>query len=76
MKKITGKTIIRYLTEIRIVHAQNLLMQYPEKTASEIAVECGYSNASYFGKKFKQITGYSPDKYRKEQKVEQQVSEE
>lgn len=65
-KKNTGKTIVQHLTEIRIVHARNLLLQYPEKTAAEIALECGFSNASYFGKKFKQLTGYSPDSYRKE----------
>lgn len=65
-KKTTGKTIIHLLTEIRIVHARNLLLQYPEKTVVKISEECGFSNASYFGKKFKQFTGTSPDSYRKD----------
>lgn len=65
-KKATGKTIIRHLTEIRILHAQNLLIQCPEKTVAVISKECGFSNASYFGKKFKQLNGTSPEKYRKD----------
>lgn len=64
-KKATGKTIIRQLTEIRILHAKALLLQDPGKTVTKIAMECGFSSASYFGKKFRLVTGYSPDRYRK-----------
>lgn len=65
-KQATGKTIIHLLTEIRIVYARSLLLQYPEKTVAQIAEECGFSAPSYFGKKFKQFTGTSPEKYRKD----------
>lgn len=65
-KKTTGKTIIQQLIEIRIIHARILLLQYPEKYVTDIALECGFSSISYFGKKFKEVTGCSPDRYRKE----------
>lgn len=63
-KKSTGVTIIHHLRTIRIARARILLHQYPEKSIAEIAYECGFSNASYFDKKFKQIMGITPASYR------------
>ena len=64
-KKITGETIIQCLTSIRIGHARQLLIQYPDKNVIEIAHMCGFDSPSYFGKIFKQLIGMTPERYRK-----------
>lgn len=63
-KQYTGKTIIQYLTEIRIGHARHFLTQHPEKRVLEIGQMCGFESPSYFGKIFKREVGMSPEKYR------------
>lgn len=64
-KKATHHTIIDYLIKIRMGHACNLLMQYPEKTAAEVGKMCGFSSPSYFDKIFKKMYGVAPNVYRK-----------
>ena len=36
---------------------------------SEVALECGYSHQSYFGRKFKRIAGTTPRRYRAEHRA-------
>lgn len=64
-KSATGQTIINCLTSIRIGHARQLLIQYPEKKVLDIAKACGFESPSYFGKTFKRIVGMTPEQYRK-----------
>lgn len=60
-KKATGKTPIRFLTEIRIHHACLLIDFYKNSISlSEIAEKCGYTDYVYFSRRFKEITGVSP----------------
>lgn len=35
-------------------------------TVSQVAIKSGFSDPVYFSKKFKQFTGVSPEKYRKQ----------
>jgi AraC-like DNA-binding protein len=64
-KSITGKTPHGLLTDIRIKHACYLIDIYKnELSLSEIAERCGYLDYIYFSKKFKQVTGLSPRRYR------------
>ncbi len=63
-KKITGKTPVDFLTNIRISHACYLIDTY--KTAlslTEIAEKCGYTDYVYFSRRFKHIMGVSPRAY-------------
>ena len=63
-KKVTGKTPVRFLTEIRISHACLLIDFYKNSISlSEIAEKCGYIDYVYFSRRFKEITGVSPRKY-------------
>jgi AraC-like DNA-binding protein len=63
-KKATGKTPIRFLTEIRIHHACLLIDFYKNSISlSEIAEKCGYTDYVYFSRRFKEITGVSPRKH-------------
>lgn len=64
-KRETKRTIMTELTYIRIGHARTILKQYPEKKVNEIASMCGYSDAGYFGRVFKKITGTTPDQFRR-----------
>lgn len=63
-KKRTGKTFTQTLNEIRIGHACRLFIE-KGMSVSEVCYACGYNNLSYFNRKFKAITKYSPLEYRK-----------
>jgi two-component system response regulator YesN len=52
-----GKTYISYLTEFRVRKARQI-MESRSATIEEIANSVGYSNAAYFIKIFKKITGH------------------
>lgn len=62
-KKKTGKSVIEFLTEIRLNAAKELLMQ-PELKVHQIAKMIGLKNAAYFTSQFTKLTGISPMKYR------------
>ncbi|MBN1554771.1 MAG: helix-turn-helix domain-containing protein [Phycisphaerae bacterium] len=62
-KTATGKSPVKYLEEIRLRHAQQLLISTHRKI-SDIARECGYSDPYVFSKFFKRACGCSPLTYR------------
>ena len=64
-KKRTCTTPIVYLTELRIRHAKELLRK-TELSITDVAMQCGFENVSFFIQKFKDTTGKTPLKYRKE----------
>ncbi len=63
-KMICGKTINQRLTELRIQHAQELLMNTSLKLY-KVANDVGYSDGKYFAKLFTRETGLSPKQYRR-----------
>ena len=64
-KKETGKSFISYLTDYRMDHAANLILETNEKSY-KIAEQVGYQDANYFSYVFKKRFGMSPSKYRTE----------
>lgn len=62
-KKETGKTLIEFLTEIRIEKAKHLLKNSLLKVY-EISEKVGYKNNSYFCAVFKERCGITPLEYR------------
>lgn len=62
-KEDTGRTIKRVLTEVRIEAAKRLL-RATHLPITEVSAQCGYDNANYFAKSFRQETGQSPNEYR------------
>jgi AraC-like DNA-binding protein len=62
-RKNTGKTIQTYMTEEKMKYAEQLLL-YSERPISEISSSLGYSSQSYFGKVFKNFSGYAPSEYK------------
>ena len=62
-KKETGMTITEYQQDLRINQAKHLL-RTENLPVDEIAWIVGYKDPSYFGRVFKNATGYSPSVYR------------
>lgn len=65
--QITGKTPIAYLNYYRIETAGERLLMTNE-TITDIAMSCGFNDASYFSKIFTREKGVSPSQYRKQDK--------
>jgi transcriptional regulator GlxA family with amidase domain len=62
-KKICGMSLMHYITQHRIFHAQRLLMSTDMKIV-DVALESGYQSASRFYAAFKEFSGLSPQEYR------------
>ena len=62
-KEKTGMTFVEYLSFIRILNAQKLLVE-SDIPISDIAKKVGIPNISYFNRKFKARNGVSPGQYR------------
>lgn len=54
---------IEYILQKRIFQAVELL-SYTDKSITEIALLCGFSNPSYFTKRFREYVGSTPKEYR------------
>jgi AraC family transcriptional regulator, melibiose operon regulatory protein len=62
-KKICGMSLMQYITQHRIFHAQRLLMSTDMKIV-DVALDSGYQSASRFYAAFKEFCGQSPQEYR------------
>lgn len=63
-KKQTGLSISDYLQQERLEYAKKLLIE-TNQSVSDIALEAGYSNFSYFSTIFKKATTLNPLEFRK-----------
>ena len=61
---LTGFGFQEYLTQTRLQAAERLL-QDTSLSVGEIAEQCGFSGANYFGDVFRRWKGCSPSQYRK-----------
>ena len=57
-------TLSQYVTYLRLEHAKQML-QETDISVTEVAMQSGYQNVSYFIRSFKKTYGVSPLKYRK-----------
>ena len=62
-KKAFGRTLMEYITEERILHAQRELLT-TGKSITEIAFECGFNTISRFNAAFMKINRCTPRNYR------------
>jgi AraC-like DNA-binding protein len=60
-----NKTFSRFIAEIRIKHACEMLTETDESIA-EICYDCGFNTLSNFNKQFKEIISKKPTEYKKE----------
>lgn len=63
LKERKGMTLRQYIIAYRLKCAKRLL-ELSDKSAAEIAEECGFTDASYFAKIFKSTFGMTPKEYR------------
>lgn len=70
LKSIVGLTPADFLREGRIKRACRLL-QDPSKSVAEVAFSCGFTDAKYFSKVFRNSVGVSPTQYRTNHIAEQ-----
>lgn len=66
IKKLTGKTPLEFVRDIRMDRAVYLL-EHSSDTVNQIAYAVGFSDPKYFSKVFKKQTGKTPSEYRKEE---------
>ena len=66
-KKETGKTFLKYLTDLRMSSAMSLLAQ-DEMTAGDAGKAVGFADASYFSQVFKKYFGLSPSEVKRQQR--------
>lgn len=61
----TGKSLPRYINELRVGRACRLLAEQEIKI-TDIALECGFANLANFNRRFLEITGLRPSDYRRQ----------
>lgn len=66
MSSAFSMSFSEYITELRIKRAESLI-KTSDLPIAEIAYSCGYSDAGYMSKKFREKYGVTPSAYRKTQ---------
>lgn len=59
----TGQTVFSYLIQYRI-HKSLELLRNTDMEIARIALECGFSNQSYYTSRFRELLGMTPKQYR------------
>jgi len=72
-RRFTGVSFKRYVTELRMARAQQLLVD-TSLNIIEIALQVGYSRHSYFSRRFREFVGVTPRDFRKRVRLEKFVS--
>jgi AraC-like DNA-binding protein len=62
-KRVAGMTLVAYVNHVRLANAARLLRE-TSRNVAEIAFDVGFSDQSYFDKRFKRAFGLSPLKFR------------
>jgi AraC-like DNA-binding protein len=63
-KERTRKTYVRYLNELRMTNACQLLL-HTNQTVASVAYACGFANLSHFNRVFVKLIGKTPRDYRR-----------
>lgn len=63
-KQHTDDSFVNYLHRIRVRRAKELLLE-PDLKIYQVAEIVGFSSVPYFNRVFKNVTGWSPNEYRK-----------
>lgn len=63
-KSVMNCSIMDYVSRLRLAKAKSLLRDQ-NMSVEDVAIECGYSSANYFGLIFKKEVGLSPLNYKK-----------
>jgi AraC family transcriptional regulator len=61
---MTGETLHAFVQRVRTEKAASLLVSHPQKSITEIALDCGFSGSSSFARVFKDTFGMSASAWR------------
>ena len=61
---MTNKSFTQFLNEVRVRNAARLLLQ-EDLPVTDVCYMVGYNSMTNFYKQFKEITGHTPNGYRK-----------
>jgi AraC-like DNA-binding protein len=62
-KQVAGMTLVAYLNHVRLANAAQLLRE-TDRAIADIASATGFSDQSYFDKRFKRAFGRTPKEFR------------
>jgi AraC-like DNA-binding protein len=62
-KRVAGMTLLAYVNHVRLANGSRLLRE-TGLTIAEIASEVGFTDQSYFDKRFKRAFGRTPREFR------------
>lgn len=63
-KRVAGMTLVNYVTHVRLSHAARFLRESTQSVA-EVASAVGFSDQSYFDRRFREAFGQTPLQYRR-----------
>ena len=64
LTKTIGMSATRYLRFVRLNRAARLLLDEPEWSIYQVALEVGFGSQSYFSTRFRELFNMSPGKWR------------
>lgn len=64
-KQQVGMSYHEYLNQRRMEYATRQLLEFPKKSISDVALDCGFQTLTYFNRLFLKYHGVSPSQYRK-----------
>lgn len=64
VRTITGYNTSAYILQMRLERSKRLLI-FHEDLIGDIAFRCGFEDANYFARLFKQLFNVTPSQYRK-----------
>ncbi len=64
-KKQTGHAPAAYLAALRLERAAEMLRKKTDRSITEVALSCGFADATYFSRVFRKCYARSPREYRK-----------
>jgi len=69
-----GMSFVNYLTNVRILHAVDMIL-YSDKSMMAVAYDCGFSSVAFFNKAFKNTYGLTPSQFRKKMEAQRKIQE-
>ena len=64
-KRLTNMPPLQYVNHLRLDVAAGLLLEQPDLTVTDVALQCGFSTSQYFATAFRRRFGCTPRDYRK-----------